>query len=31
MGRYHENVGRFVYQAFTKKQSQDTITKFIKL
>ena len=31
MSRYDENADQFVYQTFTKKkQSQDTITKFIK-
>ena len=31
MSRFHENVDRFVYQTITKKkQSQDTITKFIQ-
>ena len=30
MSRYHENADRFVYQTFTKKQNQDTITEFIK-
>ena len=30
MSRYLENADRFIYQTLTKKQSQDTITKFIK-
>ena len=31
MSRFHENIDRFVYQTLIKKkQSQDTITKFIQ-